>query len=59
MKWIFSIVCMAVAAFCVFGFMATFEPGVAGALAFRIGYAVLGIVSLAGFACPWVSRKAS
>jgi hypothetical protein len=45
-----SLVLLAVAGFCGFGYLATFEPtdrpGVF--MAFRIGYAVIGIGSLAG-----------
>jgi hypothetical protein len=41
---------LAVAAFCVFGFMATFEPTdrTVEFMAFRIGYAVIGLGCLAG-----------
>ena len=40
-----SLLLLAVAAFCAFGFMATFEPTdrTAEFLAFRIGYAVIGV----------------
>ena len=40
-----SVFLLVVAAFCVFGFMATFEPTdrTAEFLAFRIGYAVVGV----------------
>ncbi len=40
-----SVFLLAVAAFCVFGFMATFEPTdrTTEFLAFRIGYAVIGV----------------
>jgi hypothetical protein len=40
---------LAVAAFCGFGFLATFEPtgNVTQFLAFRIGYAIVGIGCLA------------
>jgi hypothetical protein len=38
---------LAVAAFCVFGFLATFEP-TDNAIAFRIGYAVIGVGCLVG-----------
>ena len=45
-----SLSLLPIAAFCVFGFMATFEPtsqpGVF--MAFRIGYAVIGLCCLAG-----------
>jgi hypothetical protein len=39
---------VAVAAFCVFGFLATFEPP--GFLAVRLVYGILGILCLAGAA---------
>jgi len=37
---------LAVAAFCVFGFLATFEPG--QFMAFRIGYSIVGLGCIAG-----------
>jgi hypothetical protein len=40
-------VLLMLAAFCVFGFLASFEP-TDNALVFRIGYAIIGIGSLAG-----------
>lgn len=43
-----SLLLLAVAAFCVFGFMASFEDGIAEFIAFRIGYAVIGVGSLIG-----------
>jgi len=45
-----SLVLLAVAAFCVFGFLATFEPTdrAAWSVAFRIGYAAVGIGCLVG-----------
>ena len=45
-----SLVLLAIAAFCVFGFLATFEPTDKPEmfLAFRIGYAVVGIGCLVG-----------
>ncbi len=42
-----SLLLLAVAAFCVFGFLATFEP-TDNALAFRIGYTVIGVGCLVG-----------
>ena len=41
-----SLFLLAVAAFCVFGFFATFEPG--SFMAFRLGYAVIGFGCIAG-----------
>ena len=45
-----SLVLLAVAAFCAFGFLATFEPtnNAGEFLAFRIGYAVVGLGCVAG-----------
>lgn len=45
-----SLLLLSVVAFCVFGFLATFEPTdrTAEFLAFRIGYAVIGIGCLVG-----------
>jgi len=42
-----SVLLLAVAAFCVFGFLATFEP-TDNALAFRVGYTVIGFGCLVG-----------
>lgn len=45
-----SLVLLAIAAFCVFGFLATFEPtdNTAQFMAFRIGYAVIGLGCVGG-----------
>ena len=45
-----SLLLLAVAAFCGFGFLATFEPtdNVTQFMAFRIGYGVIGIGCLVG-----------
>ena len=45
-----SLLLLAVAAFCLFGFLATFEPTDRPGqfLAFRVGYAVVDIACLAG-----------
>ena len=42
-----SLLLLSVAAFCVFGFLATFEP-TSNAMAFRIGYTVIGLGCLVG-----------
>jgi len=42
-----SLLLLAVAAFCVFGFLATFEP-TSDAIAFKIGYTVIGLGCLVG-----------
>jgi hypothetical protein len=45
-----SLLLLAVAAFCVFGFMATFEPTdrTVQFMAFRIGYALIGVACVLG-----------
>ena len=45
-----SLFLLAIAAFCVFGFMATFEPTdrTVQFMAFRIGYAMVGVSCLVG-----------
>ncbi len=52
-----SLSLFAVAAFCGFGFLATFEPtdDVAQFMAFRIGYAVIGIGCLVGV-WLWIAK---
>ncbi len=47
MKVLLSLVLLAIAAFCSFGFLATFEP-VDGALAWRVGYGVAILACLFG-----------
>ncbi|MCB9922574.1 MAG: hypothetical protein H6822_10350 [Planctomycetaceae bacterium] len=42
-----SLLLFAVAAFCVFGFLATFEP-TSNAMVFRVGYSVIGLGCIAG-----------
>ena len=42
-----TLICFGFAAFCVFGFLATFEPGPGSPTPFRIGYTVLGLIALA------------
>ena len=45
-----SLLLLAVAAFCVFGFLATFEPtnNPGQFMAFRIGYSVVGVGGIVG-----------
>ena len=45
-----SFLLLAVAAFCGFGFLATFEPttNTTQFMAFRVGYSVIGVVCLVG-----------
>lgn len=47
---VMSLLLLAVAAFCLFGFLATFEPTDRPSqfLAFRVGYGVVGVGCLAG-----------
>ena len=47
MRALLALTCLALAAFCAFGFLATFEP-VDGALAWRVGYGVVGSAALYG-----------
>ena len=48
-----SLLLLAVAAFCLFGFLATFEPttNTTQFMVFRVGYAVVGVGCLFGFGC--------
>ena len=48
MKWVAASVCLLIVGYCVFGFMATFEPGLTHKFAFRMGYAALGITCAIG-----------
>ncbi len=50
-----SVACLTVAAFCVFGFMASFEPGVA--VGWKIGYASLFVAFVAASVVPWLRRR--
>ena len=58
---IVSLFLLAVAAFCLFGFLATFEPtsNTAQFIAFRIGYSVIGVGCLVavGFLITTAVRK--
>jgi len=56
MKWIVAIVCLLIGGFCIFGFLATFEP-TANAIAFRMGYTAIGLACLAGIAFTLIPRK--
>lgn len=44
---VFMMILSLITCFCVFGFMATFEP-VEHALMFRVGYAAMGVASFSG-----------
>jgi len=52
---VLAIVLLAIVAFCVYGFMASFEPGPI-AIYFRIGYPVVGLVSIAAAAALFSKR---
>ena len=41
------VVCFLIAGFCLFGFLATFEPGVRHAILFRFAYGVVGLGCIA------------
>ena len=56
MKWIVAIMCFPLGAFCAYGFLASFEP-YPGAMAFRVGYLVIGAFCLLGMALPFIPRK--
>lgn len=51
-----ALILLAFALFCVFGFLASFEPG-ADWWGFKVGYAALGLTSLA--AASWLIRRAT
>jgi hypothetical protein len=55
MRVVGAVFLLAIAAFCVFGFLATFEPPVSAPV--RVIYAALGVTSLAGAA--WLVRSRS
>lgn len=52
-----SLLLLAVAAFCLFGFLATFEPtdNESEIMIFRIAYALMGVACLAGI-CLFIRR---
>ena len=54
-RGVLTLALLAVASFCVFGFMATFEPP--GELGMRTIYAIVGVLSLAGASWAAVCRK--
>lgn len=58
MKPILALACFVLAAFCVFGFLASFEPlGRSAQLMWRIVYGVGVFASLAGVVCIATSRR--
>lgn len=46
MKLLSAVISFGIAGFCAFGFLATFEPGIPNAVAFRVTYIGGGITSL-------------
>lgn len=56
MRFVIATASLAIAAFCVFGFMATFEPG-PRAIPFRIGYSVVGVLCLVAAVAALVPRR--
>ncbi|MGQ0552833.1 MAG: hypothetical protein ACT4PU_06390 [Planctomycetota bacterium] len=55
-----ALLLLAVAAFCGFGFMATYEPtDGSGFMAWRIGYGVVGVLCLGGAAWLLLARRRS
>ncbi len=55
LRALISLLCVPVAAFSVFGFLASFEPPASGA--WMIGYAGLLFGMLAIGICPWLSSR--
>jgi len=54
MRWLFGVFGLPLAAFCAYGFLASFEPG-PNALEFRVAYLSIGFASLFGFF--WAIRR--
>jgi len=52
LRILISVACLFVAAFSFFGFLASFEPGVT--IGWKIGYSIMGIVSLGVAVLPWL-----
>ena len=50
-----TLVLLAMAGFCGFGFLASFEPP--GHIAWKIGYALSGVACVAGAVWPWLSSR--
>ncbi|MFO0952692.1 MAG: hypothetical protein U0835_16400 [Isosphaeraceae bacterium] len=53
-RWNLTAVLIGLAAFCVFGFLATYEPP--GFLAFRWFYGTILLACAAGIAATWLAR---
>lgn len=51
-KLLLSLVCLPLAAWSVFGFMASFEPGVS--IGWKLGYAIAFLALLAAGTSPWL-----
>ena len=56
-RFLISVSCLPVAAFSVFGFLASFEPGVT--IGWKMGYAIRGISSLGAAVLPWTDSRSS
>ena len=56
MKWLFAILAIPVAAFCTFGFLASFEP-VPNAITYRTAYAAIGVITVAMVLFPFIPRS--
>lgn len=56
MKWIVAFVLLLVMAFCVFGFLASWEP-TPGAMYFRVGYAIAGLAVAATIGAILARRR--
>ena len=55
LRALLTLLCLPVAAFSVFGYMASFEPGVGSG--WKVGYAVLFFAALAAGLLPWLRRS--
>lgn len=58
MKWLFAILAIPVAAFCTFGFLASFEP-VPNAMVYRTVYAAVGAIAVGVMLAPFIPRSRS
>lgn len=52
LRILISAICIPIAAFCVFGFLASFEPGVGSG--WKIGYAIVFATCIATSIAPWL-----
>lgn len=56
MRWVVAFVLLLLMAFCLFGFLASWEP-VRGAIYFRVGYAVAGLALAATIGAILTRRR--